>query len=395
MERLGVISGAAVAIRHGRVALVGKAKAILRLVRPRRIIDAEGRFAAPGFVDPHTHIVFATPRHREFDMRIRGMTYVEITKAGGGIHDSVRKLRKASKRELIEGAMSRLDRMLAFGTTTAEVKSGYGLTLADEIRMLEVVRELSRRHPVDLVPTFLGAHEIPREYQKNRERYIKLIIEEMLPVVASRRLAEFCDIFAEAHVFGIEESRRILSAAKKLGLGLKMHADEIEATGGAELSAELGATSADHLIRVSGRGIRDMARAGVIAVLLPATTFSLGGKLYAPARKLIDSLVPVALATDCNPGTSMTENMQFVLSVACTQMRMTPAEGLCAATINAAYAAGRGDRVGSIEPGKSADVVLFDAPDECYIPYHMGVNHAACVIKAGKPYGFPFDAKGN
>jgi imidazolonepropionase len=393
MERLGIIRNAAVAIRHGRIAAVGKRKTVTRMVRPKKIIDADGRFAAPGFVDPHTHIVFAESRQREFDMRIRGKSYVEITKAGGGIHNSVRKLRNTTKRALSEGATERADRMLALGTTTAEVKSGYGLTLRDEIKMLQVIRELNRRHPVDLVPTFLGAHEIPREYRRKKAAYIKILIEEMLPRIASRRLAEFCDIFTEAHVYNIRDSRKILSAARELGLKLKLHADEIKPMGGAELAAEMGAISADHLVMVSKKGIRAMAKAGVIPVLLPVTTFSLGSKTYAPARKMIEAGLSVALATDCNPGTSMTESMQFVLSIACTQMRMTPAEALTASTVNAAFATGRGDRVGSIEVGKVADIILFNAPDETYIPYHMGINHAACVFKNGKPYAAAYGSR--
>jgi imidazolonepropionase len=265
--------------------------------------------------------------------------------------------------------------------------------MRDEIRMLQVIREVNRRHPLDLVPTFLGAHEIPREYRKKKSAYIKILIEEMLPRVASRRLAEFCDIFTEAHVYNISDSRKILSAAKNLGLKLKLHADEIKPMGGAELAAEMGAVSADHLVMVSGKGIRAMAKAGVIPVLLPATTFSLGSKTYAPARKMIQAGLAVALATDCNPGTSMTESMQFVISIACTQMRMTPAEALTAATINAAHAIGREDRAGSIEPGKLADIILFNAPDEKYIPYHMGINHAACVLKNGKPYAAVYGSR--
>ncbi|TET39316.1 MAG: imidazolonepropionase [Planctomycetota bacterium] len=390
LERLSIVKGAAIAVRHGRIVAVGKARSVSRKVRPKQIIDAGGRFAAPGFVDPHTHIVFAASREHEFDMRVRGKSYVEITRAGGGIHNSVRMLRKATRRALQSQAMPRLDRMLSHGTTTAEVKSGYGLTLRDEIKMLEVIRNLGRRHPVDLVPTFLGAHEIPREYRRKKNRYIELLINEMLPRVASRRLAEFCDIFTEAHVYNIKDSRRILTAARDLGFKLKLHADEIKAMGGAELAGELGAVSADHLVMVSPRGIRAMAKGGVIPVLLPATSFALGAKAYAPARKMIEAGLPVALATDCNPGTSMTENMQFVLSIACTQLRMTPAEALTAATINAAYAIGRGDRVGSLDIGKAADIVLYDAPDERYIPYHMGVNHAACVLKNGKAHGVPY-----
>jgi imidazolonepropionase len=274
--------------------------------------------------------------------------------------------------------------MLSYGTTTVEAKSGYGLSSEDEIRTLVIIKQLNENHPIDLVPTFLGAHEVPDEYRDNREEYIRILTEEMIPRVAEGNLAEFCDVFCEEEVFNIEESRRILSTARAYGLKLKLHADELSSFGGAELAAELGATSADHLVAISDAGIESMKEAGVIPVLLPGTTFSLGYKEYAPARKMIEAGLPVALATDCNPGSSMTENMQIILSLASTQMRMTAAEGFCAATINSAHATGRGEVAGSLEPGKLADLVIWDTDNYKEIPYHYGVNLVKTVIKRGR-----------
>ncbi len=278
---------------------------------------------------------------------------------------------------------TRLDRMLSYGTTTIEAKSGYGLSLGDEIKMLEVIAELNRIHPIDLIPTFLGAHEIPEEYKNQREDYIKLIIEKMIPEVAKRKLAVFCDIFCEKGVFDIEQSREILTSAKKHGLKIKLHADQLSLLGGAKLAAELGAVSADHLEFIDDEGIRMMKKAGVIGVLLPGACFGLGMKEYPPARKMIDDGLPIALATDFNPGSSMTESMPIILSLACLMMKMTPAEAITASTINSTYAVDKANEVGSIEVGKKADLIIWNVQNYKEIPYHYGVNLVDDVIKNG------------
>jgi imidazolonepropionase len=337
----------------------------------------------PGLVDSHTHLIFAGTREDEFARRIRGTSYQEIAQQGGGINATVRQVRSASKDELKEVARHRLDRMLALGVTTVEVKSGYGLTFADEVKCLEAISELDREHPCDLVPTFLGAHEVPPEYRNDREGYLRLVIERMLPEVADRRLAAFCDVFCEQGVFGPYESECVLRAAARRGLGLKVHADEFSPLGGAELAACLGAASADHLLHVSEVGVEAMRSAGTVATLLPGTAFFLG-LTPAPARRLIDAGVAVALATDCNPGSCMTENLPLIGTMACSQMRMDPAEVVTALTLNAAAALARSDRVGSLEPGKQADLVILDLPNYQLFPYHFGVNHVWRVVKSGR-----------
>ncbi|MGB3093731.1 MAG: imidazolonepropionase, partial [Candidatus Zixiibacteriota bacterium] len=348
------------------------------------VIDAKDKVVLPGFVDCHTHPVFAATREEEFEMRVKGRPYQEIAAAGGGIKSSVRTLRAASKQELIELTLPRLDRMMSYGTTTIEAKSGYGLLLDDEIKMLEVIKELDHLHLIDLVPTFLGAHEVPEEYKNRKGEYIELITQKMIPEVAKRKLAVFCDIFCEKGVFDIQESRKILTAAKDHGFKLKLHADQLTALGGAKLAAELGAISADHLEFIDDEGIRMMKEAGVIGVLLPGACFGLGMKEYPPARKMIDQGLTVALATDFNPGSSMTESMPIILSMACLMMKMTPAEAVVASTVNSAYAVGRADDVGSIEKGKKADLVIWNVRDYREIPYHYGVNLVHQVIKDAK-----------
>jgi imidazolonepropionase len=285
---------------------------------------------------------------------------------------------------LFEAALPRTRLLLEHGTTTIEAKSGYGLTVEDELKILRVIRRLDSETPLDLVPTFLGAHEIPDEYRNAREDYIRLIVDEMLSRVAAEGLARYSDVFCESHVFTVDESRRVLARAKELGLGIRIHADQLSLSGGASLAAELGADSADHLEWIDSKGIDALARAGVIAVLLPGAVFNLGLTHYAPAREMIEAGVAVALATDFNPGSSPTPSMQMILSIACTQMRMTPAEAIVAATINPAYSLGRGAQIGSLEVGKQVDVVVFDCPDYRQIPYFFGVNHAAVVIKSGR-----------
>jgi imidazolonepropionase len=387
MEDLGIIEDGAVAISGDKIVAVGKTKGVLdeiKITDETKVIDAKDRVVLPGFVDCHTHPVFAGTREDEFEMRIKGKTYQEIAASGGGIKSSVKSLRAKTKEELIQLALPRLDRMLSYGTTTIEAKSGYGLSLEDEIKMLEVIKELNKSHPIDLIPTFLGAHEIPEEYKNDRKKYIKLITEKMIPEVAKRKLAVFCDIFCEKGVFDIGESREILKAAKSHGLGLKLHADQLSALGGSKLAAELGAISADHLEFIDDDGIEKMKESGVIGVLLPGACFGLGIREYPPARKMIQRGLPVALATDFNPGSSMTESMPIILSLACLMMRMTPAEAIVASTINSAYAVDKGNDIGSIEMGKKADLVIWNVQNYKEIPYHFGVNLVDRVIKNGE-----------
>ena len=392
MEDLGIIEDGVVAISGDKIAVVGKNKDVLdeiEITNETKIIDAKNKVVLPGFVDCHTHPVFANTREDEFEMRIKGKTYQEIAASGGGIKSSVKNLRSKTKEELIRLVLPRLDRMLSYGTTTIEAKSGYGLSLEDEIKMLEVIRELNKIHPIDLIPTFLGAHEISEEYKNNRKEYIKLITERMIPEVAKRKLAVFCDIFCEKGVFDIEESREILKTAKDHGFGLKLHADQLSALGGSKLAAELKAISADHLEFIDDDGIEKMRESGVIGVLLPGACFGLGLREYPPARKMIERGLPVALATDFNPGSSMTESVPMILSLACLMMRMTPAEAMVASTINSAYAVDKGNEMGSIEKGKKADMVIWNVQNYKEIPYHFGVNLVEQVIKDGKVFPLP------
>jgi len=382
MRDLGIIEDGAVAIRDGRILATGTAVEIEADFSADRVIDAGGHVVLPGFVDPHTHLVFPATREDEFEMRCLGKSYEEIAAAGGGIRNSARRMRATSKEELLESARLLRRSALLHGTTTVEVKSGYGLETAAEIRALEVAGELDDRG--DVVRTFLGAHEVPDEYRDRREDYIRLVIEEMIPLVAERGLAEFCDVFCEEAVFTVEESRRILLAGLAAGLRPKLHADELHPTGGAELAAEIGAISADHLIRVSDDGIAAMAAAGVVAVLLPGTSYFLGMKAFAPGRKMISAGVPTALATDCNPGSSMTENMQFAMTTACLGYGFTAAEAITAATRNAAFAVGLGDEVGSLTAGKRADVLILDVTRYRQFTYHHGVNHVRTVVHHGE-----------
>jgi imidazolonepropionase len=382
---LGIIEDGALLARGGVIVAVGATSEVAPLASEgATTIDAAGCVVAPGFVDPHTHPVFAGTREDEYQMRAAGVTYQEIAARGGGIRSTVRKTRSASEEELFEIGKRHAQWLLEHGTTTIEAKSGYGLTLEDELKILRVIRRLDRETPLEIVPTFLGAHEIPDEYQDRREDYVRLIIEQMLPRVAAESLARYADVFCEAHVFNVDESRRILTRAKSLGLGVRIHAEQLSASGGASLAAELGAASADHLEWIDDAGIDELRKARVVAVLLPGAVFNLGLTRYAPARRMIEAGLPIALATDFNPGSSSTPSMQMIMSIACTQMRMTPAEALTAATINAAHSLDRGSRVGSLEAGKQADAVVFDCSDYRQIPYFFGVNHAAVVIKLGR-----------
>ncbi len=384
MSSLRTVRKAAVAIDRGIIAAVGQQEKVLRDYAAKRKMDVRGRLVTPGFVDPHTHMVFAGSRENEFEMRCRGASYKEIALAGGGILSTVLATREASEDELFEQSLPRLQCCLGFGTTTVEIKSGYGLETETELKMLRVIDRLRKETPLDIVSTFLGAHEVPDEFRTDREGYVRLLVEEMIPAVAKSGLAEFADIFTEQHVFDIDQSRRILEAAREAGFKLKLHADEIVSLGGAELAAEMDAASADHLGAISRKGIRTLAKGDTVAVLLPGTTFFINLDNYAPADKLKEAGVPIALSTDCNPGSSMTESMQIIQTLACLYLDMTPAEALTASTLNAACAIDRADRVGTLEPGKQADLVVWDCDDYRAIAYHYGVNLARTVIKKGK-----------
>jgi imidazolonepropionase len=383
MRALPITPDGALVINDGMIDWIGPTAGLPPLPADAEVIDAAGQVVLPGFVDSHTHLIFAGSREDEFEQRLQGLSYQEIAERGGGINSTVRRVRAASKEELKALARPRLRRLLQHGVTTVEVKSGYGLTVADEVKCLEAVAELNAEGPWDLVPTFLGAHAVPPEYCSDRDGYLRLLLDDMLPAVARGRLAEFCDVFCESGVFSVEESRRILARARDLGLRLKLHADELTPLGGAELAAQLGAASADHLLCVTDAGIDALAAAGTVATLLPGTAFFLGVP-YAPARRLIERGVPVALASDCNPGTCPTENLPLVGAMACTQMKMLPAEAVNALTLNAAAALGRSDRLGSLEPGKQADLIICDVPDYRHLFYHFGINHVRRVIKRGR-----------
>jgi imidazolonepropionase len=385
--RVDRVSGAEVLCRDRRIVFVGPPEE-----RRRRFgdlpaasrLDARGGTLVPGFVDPHTHLPWAGSREEEFARRLAGATYQEIAAAGGGILATVSATREADEEELEGRVLGRLDLMLACGTTTAEAKSGYGLALDPELRQLRAIRAASEAHPVDLVPTLLAAHEVPPEHRDARERYLDLVCEEIVPAAAETGLARFCDVFCERGVFTVEESRRVLRAGTEHGLEPRLHADEFVDSGGAELAAELGARSADHLVAVSDRGLEALAETGVTAVLLPGTSFFLMKHKYAPARRLVEAGVPVALATDCNPGSSHTESMPTVLTLAVFEMGLSIEEALTAATLDAACSLGLGDEIGSVEEGKRADLVLLDAPNLLHLAYHYGVNPVAAVVKDGE-----------
>ncbi|MEM3458006.1 MAG: imidazolonepropionase [Candidatus Bathyarchaeia archaeon] len=383
MRELGIIRNGGLAIKDGVVVAVGKTPEVAKVYRAETILSANGKTVLPGFVDPHTHLVFAGSREEEFQMRVEGASYMEILSAGGGILKTVKETRKASMEKLVDLGIKTLDIMLEHGTTTVEAKSGYGLTTKDELKILEAAKRINQLHCVNVVSTFLGAHAIPPEFRDNPNGYVNLVVEDIIPKVAEKGLAEFCDVFCERGVFTLEQSRRILSAGKSHGLKPKVHADEMSMLGGAELAADVGAVSAEHLLFSSVEGIKAMAEKGVIAVLLPAAAFSLMMGRYADARLMIDSGVPVALATDFNPN-CLVENMQLVIAFACHFMRLTSAEAITAATINAAHAVCRAGEVGSLEVGKKADVVILDVPNHKFLGYHFGVNLVDKVIKNGR-----------
>lgn len=379
LNDLKIIKNGAVAVKNGKIAAVGETSEIAKYVKAKKKIDASGKVVMPGLIDPHTHTLYAGSRENEFVMKLQGVAYLDILKKGGGILSTVRATRQASETELLGLTKKRLDRMLQNGTTTVEIKSGYGLSTKDEIKMLKAIKFLQKNYTMDVVPTFLGAHATPPEHSTNS--YVDLIVNEMLPKAAS--LAEFADVFCEKDVFSIEQSRRILNKAKKYGMKLKIHADEMYDTGSAALAAEVGATSAEHLLHASDDGIKRMAEEKVTATLLPAVPLYMMSEQYAPARKMIDAGVPVALATDSCPNCPI-ESMQLVMSLASLKMRMTPAEVISASTINAAYAIGKEEKIGSIEVGKQADILIMDVPNHGFIPYQLGANYVEKVIKKGK-----------
>ncbi len=387
MKDLGLVEGGAVAVAGEEILAVGKSEDIegrVNLAEGCTVIDAEKAVVSPGLIDPHTHPVFSMTREKEFEMRIQGKSYMEIANASGGIRASVRDLRETSEGKLMRQTSKRIETMLSYGVTTIEAKSGYGLSTESEIKQLEIIKEIDETHTVDLIPTFLGAHEVPDEYRNDREAYIKLLINEMIPQVVEKNLAEFCDIFCEEGVFDIEESRRIMSTAKDKGLKLKFHADELGSSGGGELAAEMGAVSADHIVYISKAGIKAMAKSGTCAVLLPGTCFSLNSKQYAPAREMIEAGVTVALSTDCNPGSSFTESMPFMATLAALNYKMTADESFSAMTVNSACAVDRGGKIGQLISGLPADIVLWKMKDYRELPYHYGINPVKAVIKKGK-----------
>ncbi|MFS0555410.1 imidazolonepropionase [Brevibacillus sp. 179-C9.3 HS] len=386
MNELSIIEDGSIWLEDGVIQRVGTDEELELHYRERaheaNIIDASGKLVTPGLIDPHTHLVHAGSRQNEFNMRLNGATYMEIMNNGGGIHSTTAATRAATHEELFAQSKRRLDQFLLHGVTTVEAKSGYGLTLEAELKQLEVAKQLHEAHPIDIVSTFMGAHAVPREYKENPDAFVDLVIEEMIPEVARRKLAVFNDVFCERGVFTPEQSRRILEAGIRHGLLPKIHADEIEPYEGAELAAAVGAVSADHLLRASDKGIEQMADAGVIAVLLPGTAFFLMAE-SANGRKMIDRGVAVAISTDCNPGSSPTVSLPLIMNLGCLKMGMTPAEVLTAATINAAHAIRCAHEVGSLEAGKKADVTIFDVPDFMTLQYRYGINHVDTVIKSG------------
>ena len=383
MKDVKIYENASVLIEDGHIVAVGDGAEWAKTVPVDKQIDATGKTVLPGFVDSHTHFVFGGYRADEFLWRMEGMTYMEIMERGGGINNTMKATRNASAEELIEHSMDILEKMLAFGITTVEGKSGYGMDHDTELKQLEVMKELEQRQPVEIVRTFMGAHSIPPEYKGRNEEFLKFLVKEVMPDVKKADLAQFCDIFCEKGVFSIEESRQYLQQAKDMGFDLKIHADEIVTLGGAELGAELGCTSADHLLQASDEGIKALANSDTVATLLPTTAFCLK-EPFAPARKMIDAGCAVALATDFNPGSGFTNSVPLMIALGVIYMGMTAEEAITALTLNGAAAVGRADTIGSIEEGKQADIVILQYPSYKFLPYHTGVNIVETVIKKGK-----------
>jgi imidazolonepropionase len=388
LSALGIIRDGGMLIRDGKIERVGPGDEIEKNVGDAEVVDAGGHVVLPGFVDAHTHLVFAGNRLDDFERRARGETYEQIAKAGGGIWSTVQKTRAASELDLLTQAKKHANWLLRCGTTTVEAKSGYGLTVEDELKILRVMRQLKEEVPLEIVPTFLGAHAVPRELSP--DEYLDVVLTEMLPRVTAEKLAEFCDVFCERGYFNIDQSRKILSAAKKVGLSLRGHVDQLTNSGGAKLMAEIGATTADHLEQTDEQGIAALRKANVQPVLLPGSVYALGSSRYPRAREMIEAGLAIVLATDFNPGSSPTPSMPMVLSLACTQMKMSPAEAITASTVNAAFSVNRGDRIGSLEPGKLANFVIFDCEDYRELAYWFGIpqTHSVyvrgeCVSKSG------------
>src|SRR5437899_5584991 len=385
LRQLSIIDDGAMLICGDRIEAVGRRREIESLIpEDCKVIDTGGRVVMPGFVDAHTHPVFAGIRANEVEQRASGATYREIAARGGGIRSTVRATRNASLSDLVKAGKRYAEWFLRNGTTTIEAKSGYGLTLEDELKILRAIRQLNEETPLHYVPTFLGAHDIPSEYRSRRQTYVSLVVNEMLPRVATEQLAEYCDVFCEQDVFTNDESWEILSAARCHGLGLRVHADQLSLSGGAKLAAELNATTADHLEHTDAAGIAALKTAKVQPVLLPGSVYALGSSHYPAARAMIDAGLAVVLATDFNPGSSPVPSMPMILSLACTQMKMTPGEAISAATINAAYSLGRGDEIGSLEKGKRADFVIHNASDYRELAYFFGIEHPWRVYASGQ-----------
>jgi imidazolonepropionase len=382
LSEVAIIRDGGMLIRDGKVESVGPTDEIEKKVRDAEVVDAGGRVVMPGFVDAHTHLVFAGNRLDDFERRARGETYEQIAKAGGGIWSTVQKTRAASELDLLTQAKKHANWLLNCGTTTVEAKSGYGLTVEDELKLLRVMRQLKEEVRLEIVPTFLGAHAVPRELSP--DEYLDVVITEMLPRVTAEKLAEFCDVFCERGYFDIDQSRRILSAAKKVGLSLRGHVDQLTNSGGAKLMAEMGATTADHLEQTDEQGIASLKEANVQPVLLPGSVYALGSSRYPRAREMIEAGLAIVLATDFNPGSSPTPSMPMVLSLACTQMKMSPAEAITASTLNAAYSLNGGVKIGSLEPGKLANFAIFDCEDYRELAYWFGFQQTHSVYVRGK-----------
>jgi imidazolonepropionase len=389
LSNLGLVEDGAVLVCDGKIAAVGTRRRVeaRKDAKDAQKLDVGGRVVLPGFVDSHTHLIHAASRAEEYELKIRGASYEEIARKGGGILNSVKKLRAATSEALKARARAALEEFASYGTTTIEAKSGYGLDVDSELKILRLQRELKSEQPLEIVSTFLGAHVVPPEFRgkpDGAERYTALLVEQMLPDVANENLAEFCDVFSDRGAFSLVQSRRILGEAQAHGLTPRLHAEQLSHTGATQLAVELGAASCDHLEQVNAADIRALAKSQTVATLLPGCDFHLGWKSYAPARKLIEAGAVVALATDYNPGTSPTVSMPMVLSLACTQLRMTPAEAIAAATINGAYALRRADNIGSLEVDKQADLAVFEVEDYREIPYYFGMQRCWMTVKRGE-----------
>ena len=387
LKDIGLIKNGIIALNKDKILYVGEGElpSDITLDESTIILDGTGKTVTPGLVDSHTHLVHGGSRENELAMKLKGVPYLDILAAGGGIHSTVKATKNASFEELYNQAKKSLNTMLSFGVTTVEAKSGYGIDdFETEIKQLEVAKQLNEDHPVDIISTFMGAHAIPNDYKHNSDEFVDIIINDMIPKVAQKKLAKFCDVFCEEGVFTIEQSKKILLAAREYGMGLKLHADEIKPLGGAELAAEIGCISADHLIAASDNGIKEMAKNGVIANLLPGTSFNLQTGNFAKARKMIEEGVPVSLSTDYNPGSCPTENIQLIMSFGALIMKLTPEEIITSVTINGAASLGLEEKIGSLESGKQGDLVIFDSPNLEYILYHFGINHVGKVVKKGE-----------